>query len=241
MMTALHGQDLIAELERRAPSDDRLTRLFGSFRRSMIVVVLRKLRKLHRTKVDLPWGHQFIGVLPESVSSLLWRFGCYEVATSVFVVRNLAPGGCFVDIGAHFGYFTLLASHVVGQRGRVVAIEAMPETFGMLQANIRANGIENVTMLNNAAAAERCTLTFKDFGIVNSSLNTSALPRGAVQNASKDVRVDAQAADHLLAEAGVVRVDMIKIDAESSEEQVIRGLHDTNWAACKTMPRKTRA
>ncbi len=195
--------------------------------RALSVALVRKLHLLRPVRVDLPWGQHFHGVLPEDVTALLWRFGCYEVSTSVHLIRNLRPGACFVDIGAHFGYFTLLASHLVGEAGRVVSFEAMPETFEILQRNVQTNRLANVTLLNCAAAAEAGTLTFKDYGIVSSSLNTSAKIRGTVRTAGKDVQVDGYAADHLLAKLGAPRVDMIKIDAESSEEQVIRGLRDT--------------
>jgi FkbM family methyltransferase len=226
-MTTLQGADLVAAIARCRPPATKLARIATSPLRAVLVAALRKLHSTRPVQVTLPWGHRFHGVLPEGVTALIHRFGAYETDTSVFVARHLQPGGCFVDIGSHFGYFTLLASHVAGPQGRVVAIEAMPDTYAMLRQNVQANGLGNVTTLNNAAAAETCALTFKDYGIVNSSLNTSALPRGVVENAGRDVPVQAHSADKMLADAGVTRVDMIKIDAESSEEFVVRGLHDT--------------
>lgn len=226
-MSGLQGEALMAAIARCAPPKTKLMRIGKSFRKALRVRMLRRQQKTEPVQVRLPWGHLFHGVLPESVTALIYRFGGYEVATSTFVARHLKPGDCFVDIGAHFGYFTLLSSHLVGQAGRIVAIEAMPDTFALLQQNVRANALANVSTLNNAAAAEPCTLTFKDYGIVNSSLNTCAVVRGSVQNAGRDVQVNAQPADALIASAGITRVDLIKIDAESSEEHVIKGLRAT--------------
>jgi FkbM family methyltransferase len=219
--------DLVTALEHCRPPSNRIARVSGSFSRTLRVAVMRGMRTIRPHKITLPWGHQFHGVLPEAVTALIYRFGAYEIDTSVFVLRTLKPGGCFVDIGSHFGYFTLLASHVTGPEGKVIAIEAMPDTYAMLQQNVEGNGLGNVTAINKAAAASTCTLTFKDYGIVNSSLNTSTLPRGVVENEGKSIAVQADTGDNLLTNAGVNRVDMIKIDAESSEEFVIRGLQET--------------
>lgn len=219
--------DLLDRLQRTSLPSSAMARLArGPFRWAQIAL-MRQLGWERPVRVTLPWGAQFHGLLPEGVTNLIWRFGSYEAGTSIFIARHLPAGGCFVDIGSHFGYFTLLSSHLVGHSGRVVSIEAMPETFGMLKANVAANNLSNVTTFNNAASAEPQVLTFRDFGLVLSSLNTSALPRGVVGEPRKNVQVDAQPADLLLDKAGIVKVDMVKIDAESSEEHVIRGLRAT--------------
>ena len=51
----------------------------------------------------------------------------------------LRPGMTFVDAGANIGYFTLLASRIVGKTGRVFAIERDPANLSILLANIERN------------------------------------------------------------------------------------------------------
>ncbi len=41
-----------------------------------------------------------------------------------------AAGDAFVDVGANIGVFSVLASRLVGDAGRVVAIEASPSSTG---------------------------------------------------------------------------------------------------------------
>jgi len=63
----------------------------------------------------------------------------------------LRPGEWAIDVGANVGHYTLRMSDIVGETGRVVAFEPIPETFKLLCANVRRR---NVTFLNAAASAK---------------------------------------------------------------------------------------
>jgi tRNA G37 N-methylase Trm5 len=60
-------------------------------------------------------------------------------------------GDVVVDVGAHIGRYTIIASKRVGPNGKVIAIEADPSNFEMLNRNIQLNRLANVTTLNYAA------------------------------------------------------------------------------------------
>ncbi len=62
--------------------------------------------------------------------------GFGDVASNL---RASAPGGTFVDVGAHMGHCSLMAATLVGAAGLVVAFEANPETFQRLSQNVRAS------------------------------------------------------------------------------------------------------
>jgi len=58
-----------------------------------------------------------------------------ETKLARFLIQQLKPGDIFIDVGAHYGYFSLLASQLVGTTGKVFAFEAAPETYKCLQKN----------------------------------------------------------------------------------------------------------
>ena len=66
------------------------------------------------------------------------------------VLQYFSPkeGDVVVDVGAAFGFYTLISSMKVGTRGRVIAIEAQPDSFEMLNLNIKLNRLDNVITLN---------------------------------------------------------------------------------------------
>ncbi len=59
---------------------------------------------------------------------------------------TLPPGMCLVHVGAKVGYFTLLASQLVGQTGRVVAVEASPYAVDRFRRAVEVNRLSNVRM-----------------------------------------------------------------------------------------------
>jgi len=70
--------------------------------------------------------------------------GSYEEETTKLFTEILKEGMTVLDIGANIGYFSLIASRLVGDKGKVFAFEPYHETFSLLQKNIEANGFNNV-------------------------------------------------------------------------------------------------
>jgi FkbM family methyltransferase len=208
----------------------RLARAFAHPVKNAIIGALRMIGRHHRFAPQLFWGDRLHGFVPEAVTSLVWKYRFYEQATSLFILRHLKPGDVFVDIGAHYGYFTLLAARLVGPKGRVVSIEAIASTCAQLERNVVENGIGNTEIHNVAAFSERRLLIFKDYGPTLSSLNTAFAARGGLEGAcvaATEIEVQAVPADQIISTTAAGALSIIKIDAESSEEYVLAGLSRT--------------
>ena len=138
------------------------------------------------------------------------------------IVEHFNPkeGDVVVDIGAAFGYYTILSSKKVGLDGKVVAIEAQPDCFEMLNQNIRLNGLANVITLNYAVYSKRSRLKLYD---------SYSIMQERAEKISQYVEVNASTLDYLLFELlKITKVDWIKIDVEGAEYEVIKG-------ACKIL------
>lgn len=81
---------------------------------------------------------------------LPWR----ERFVIVALRKHLEVGGTFIDAGANIGFYSVLASRIVGETGNVVAVEMMPETASTLRRNLWLNDINNVTVIERALSAE---------------------------------------------------------------------------------------
>jgi FkbM family methyltransferase len=79
--------------------------------------------------------------------------GLHEFADMAFLLHFLRPADRFVDIGANVGSYTILAAAVVG--ATAVSIEPVPETFALLQCNLRINNVEHLVTAKNLALGER--------------------------------------------------------------------------------------
>ena len=70
------------------------------------------------------------------------------------ILDGLSPGDAVLDCGANIGCFTIAASYRVGPRGSVIAVEPEPANLATLRANIRALGLDNVTVVPKALSGE---------------------------------------------------------------------------------------
>lgn len=136
----------------------------------------------------------------------------------------LKPGQTFFDIGAHLGYFALLARHLVGETGLVVAFEPTPASFALLRRNARH--YPNLQVYPLALWSEKSLLAFNLYGQRFSAYNSFFAPRilPAYQRRLRRqvVEIETISLDEFVRTSGVVP-DVIKVDAESAELHIVKG------------------
>lgn len=129
----------------------------------------------------------------------------------------IEPGMTVVDVGAHIGIFTLLAARRVGPGGKVWSIEPNPTSLRLLNRNVRANALDNVTVCHAALSDTNGTSTLhvRPGDRMQSSLV-------AVEAGSElDVSVRISRLDDLVTSE---TVHVVKVDAEGSEPAILRGM-----------------
>ena len=168
------------------------------------------------------WGADFHAAIPELVSTTIYRYGIFEEELTRAFVLLLRPGMTFFDVGSHFGYFSLLASALVGETGRVHAFDPTPSTYQMLLKNTA--GIANITTNNVAASSKEEDLTFNDFGLAHSAFNSLGAAKMNVGGLRANViKVKAVTIDGYCRELGVWP-DVMKVDAEGAELDILKGM-----------------
>jgi FkbM family methyltransferase len=184
-------------------------------------------RKLIHREAETFWGGRMQVNLPEPVSTVLYRYGYFEEGLSALFLAVLASGGRFLDVGSHYGYFSLLARHLVGTSGGVVALEPTPSTYEANRVNTGRFG--NIRVENKAAWSSPTNLRLMDLGVAwsshNSLVSPKMIPQG-VREAGREIDVPCVRLDDFLAEIGFAP-DLIKIDAESAELEILKGLSGT--------------
>ncbi len=151
-----------------------------------------------------------------------------EIRLAKFLILQLQPGHSFLDIGAHYGYFTLLASKLVGSSGTVIAIEASANNYAILKKNsLRHNNIKHYHI---AAGAKETIIDFYEFPNQFSEYN--AVNPTQYQNApwyKKNTptisKIKALPIENLLAKKNCTP-QIIKLDIEGAEANAIKGLQN---------------
>jgi len=88
-------------------------------------------------------------------------FGTYEPTQTRLFEELVKPGDVVYDIGAHFGYYTLLSSKLVGENGKVLAFEPSPANLARLYRHIELNDRKNVQVLELAVSDHEGTAHFE--------------------------------------------------------------------------------
>lgn len=213
------------------------SRLHKIIRPGLHKFVKRRIAESRRhstlTTADLFWGDQMKVVLPEVVSTAIYTYGCFDEIVSGMAVSLVQEGDVVIDIGAHFGYFSLLFAHLAGPRGKVLSFEPTPSTFSILMQNTQGSG--TITPVNKAVGAEAGACEIADFGIRYCAWNTlaatSRLPEELTVTDAQRCPVEVVQLDQFLSERGI-QPDVIKIDAENFENEVVVGMQ-TILRECK--------
>jgi FkbM family methyltransferase len=158
--------------------------------------------------------------LRNSLAREVFFLGRYEPQETLLVPALLREGDTCVDVGAHWGYFSLIAAVRVGPSGRVLAVEADPRVFGVLERTVGLNPGLNIELLQVAAAAERGRLVLNGYDEHgdNWGISSVATPQGG-----ESFEVQAEALDDVLDCHGVREIGLLKMDIEGAEVLALRG------------------
>ncbi|WP_280376540.1 FkbM family methyltransferase [Nocardia wallacei] len=171
------------------------------------------VRTRHGLRFQIPTTLDFI-------ARTVYIHGCWEPCLSEFLAARLHPGAVFIDIGAAGGWHTLLAAHLVGDTGAVVAVEPAPAAQQQLRANLALNGFGNVRVETAAVATEpgKVSLYVPDSG--NAGATTTIRP----DHYESEVTVPGLPLTGILHDDDLARARIIKIDVEGAEATVLTAL-----------------
>jgi FkbM family methyltransferase len=149
-----------------------------------------------------------------------------EIRLSKYLVKTLDTGDVFIDVGAHFGYYSLLASSLVGEKGKVYSIEASLSSYTDLKENV--DSIPSIKTFHAAAGEKAGDITFYEYPGPYAEYNT-IIPGAYVNQAwYKTVKeivntVPILMLDQLISQEKIEKA-VIKIDVEGGESSVLRGM-----------------
>jgi FkbM family methyltransferase len=153
--------------------------------------------------------------------------GYWEYWITQFIVNNIQPGFWVLDIGANFGYYSLLFSDLVGPYGRCLAFEPNPQVAAKLRKSISINGfdgradVKEVALGREAAGEVRFFIPYTE----PKNARVVASEDGYDPNNGHVITVHQTTVDSIC--HGIDRLDFVKIDAEGAEAHIIDGMDET--------------
>jgi len=227
-------ESLIRSLEKTIsiPKGTRVQKLKKAPIKIVYSAILELFSLLFRRPIKIRaktfWREDMLVLFPELVSLNIYRYGLYEEGLTKIVLKYLKSGMTFFDVGAHFGYYSLLASFIVGTEGQVHTFEPTPSSFNISKINL--SNKRNVTLRNCAVSSKSKTVTINDYGIRYSSYNSIYDARLSPDVLSKlkprKYEVESISVDEYVENSGAIP-NFVKIDAENSEHDIIIGMDKT--------------
>jgi FkbM family methyltransferase len=159
--------------------------------------------------------------LDEWIQQHIYFLGYFDPTGIKFMKNHLYEGEIFIDIGANIGAYSLVASRLVGKKGKVISFEPASKSFLRLVKNISINGITNI-IPERKAVLDKNT---KPLLYISSghNLGMSSIFHHDSENGLTE-RVDAVGLDDYIEKVGISRISLIKIDIEGSEFLALKGM-----------------
>lgn len=158
--------------------------------------------------------------------NLFW-FGEYDRWDVHHFASFAKPGSTIFDVGANFGYYSLaIAARLRGQC-RIYAFEPFPRTFALLKHHVRINGFDRIVIPIDVALSDSVgeAVIHEWWGTEQNSgaasLASGPDSKGVSLRPAGSVRINTL--DSVVAEYGLTRLELMKIDVEGVEERVLRG------------------
>jgi FkbM family methyltransferase len=142
--------------------------------------------------------------------------GYYESEKQRQIAREVRPSGVFWDIGANVGFYSLLASKLVGA-GKVFAFEPAPRNVSYLKKHLALNQVSNVEVLAIAVSDRNGVASF-------AAEQTGFMGRLSGEGS---LTVSTATLDSLVAEGKVLPPDYVKMDIEGGELLALHGGRET--------------
>lgn len=177
-------------------------------------------RRPHRRVARTAHGSMIACDTRDLIQRRLYGFGVWEPDLTRWIATRLEPGDTFVDVGANIGYYALLAAKRVGRSGAVVAVEASPRIFAMLQDNLVRNRAHNVRAVNIAISHRPGVATLFSGPSWHIGLTSTV----EVPDSAFECEIPTAPLREILQPEEVATARLVKIDIEGDEWSAVKGL-----------------
>jgi FkbM family methyltransferase len=186
------------------------------------------LKKDISAKVKTFFGKRMRTLLPSGTDVLLNGIKSHdsEIRLSKYFALALKEGDTFIDIGAHYGYYSLLASVLVGKEGKVYSIEPSTISYKLLRENTATE--ENITTYQSAAGNQNAPLTIYEYPGPYSEYNTTIPDAYVKEHWAKKIKPTISKISTIIMDEFISNQNIghaiIKIDVEGGEPEVLKGM-----------------
>lgn len=179
----------------------------------------RYMRKSQKVVVNIHESKMILDLSDKGICKDLFLYKSREPESTKIFIKEVSEGMKVVDIGANIGYYALMESRIVGDQGKVYAIEPEPRNYQLLKNNVELNNYSNRVELFNIAIGNR---TGKELFEISDKYNTHRIAKS--RSSDKHIEVPITTLDEFLKDKSA---DFVRMDVEGYEYFIVLGMEKT--------------
>lgn len=206
----------------------KITWFLHTIYKQFLIFLIFKLKVIPvKTEKKTFWGEEIamIGIRPYSLYNAGY-IGNDDLFITKYIINNLNKGDIFLDVGANIGFFTLMASNLVGSSGVVYAFEPIPSTYEYLKTNVSNKSNVNIYQIGIHNKTGLCEIL--DFGIYNNfynSLGELKKLKSQLPDLNGSINVSTYTVNIITLDEFCIQNDvtpnLIKLDTEDTEDLIL--------------------
>lgn len=206
--------------------------------RKIVFFIFKHILKKKEVRVKVHDYIMLLNIQDEGISRDLYSLRKREEDHHVIITQELKKGDLVLDVGANIGYYVLMEAKIIGEKGRIIAVEPLPENIRLLNKNVGLNRIGDMVEIHNFAISNEDG--DKEFFISKASNLGTLHPDVFTEKKKVDFigsfKVKTVDIYKFLLEIG--RVDLMRMDIEGHEVEVFEGLVRLGAENKEVLPRK---
>lgn len=153
-------------------------------------------------------------------NQLYWMgFSSREPETTKLFYKLVKKARTIIEVGGNIGFYSLLGA-LANRAVEIFVFEPVPFIFEILERNISINNISNITPIRKAVSDVDEIIPF----LINLDSDQSSSSMMGFRKNTKKIEVQAVTLDTFVEEENIERVDLLKLDVETSEPRVLMGM-----------------
>ena len=160
----------------------------------------------------------------EGISTELQIYESHEPLTTHLMINELKQNMICIDLGSNIGYYAVIESNIVGESGKIFAIEPSPVNFPILKSNLENQKMNNFLAYNIAIGDKNENMEF----IISSKSNWSKIRMNneKINSEDKIIKIPVKTLDSFVQENDIKKIDILRMDVEGFEYNIIVGANN---------------
>ena len=160
----------------------------------------------------------------KGISTELQIYESHEPLTTHLMIKELKENMVCVDLGSNIGYYAVIESNIIGESGKIFAIEPSPINFPILRLNLENQKKNNFLACNIAIGDKNEDMEF----IISTKSNWSKIRMNNenINSGDKIIKIPVKTLDSFVIENNITKIDILRMDVEGFEYNIILGANN---------------